>query len=381
VRRLVGVSVAVVVLFGGAVGEARPPERCAKVRRGTSAEFAAAGAYGVGVRTFTFVDTSRPTPPNRTYPGAPERTLPTEVWYPASAPGGRDASLDPAGAPYPLVVMSHEFSGFRTSEEYLGRHLASRGYVVAAPDFPLSNIGAPGGPTLADVENQPGDVGVVIDGVLGALAGAVDGERVAAGGVSLGGLTTLLATYHRHLRDPRIRAAFAMAPPLGCFFTPKLFGRLHVPLLVMHGTSDDLAPYRQSARRLLRIAPMPRMLVTLENGSHAGFTGFATFADQSLHFDRIACAAVAGNPDFAGEPVPPPGLGGRADGIDARRTCPRPCARPFRDPALGAARHHELTRIAAAAFFDGRLRDDAGARCFLRTRFAAENAEVRVTGR
>jgi dienelactone hydrolase len=379
-RALLAASAAV-VLLGAAVAAARPPARCTKVRRRTSADFAAAGPYAVGVRTLTFVDATRPTPPNRSFAGAPDRTLPTEVWYPAAAPGGRDAALDPAGAPYPLIVVSHEFSGFRTSEEYLGRHLASRGYVVAAPDFPLSGIAAPGGPTLADVENQPGDVRVVIDGVLGAFAGAADPDRVAASGVSLGGLTTLLVTYHRRFRDPRIRAALAMAPALACFFTPKLFGGLHVPLLVVHGTSDDLAPYRQNGRRLLRIANMPRMLVTLENGSHAGFTGFATAADQRLHFDRLACAVVAATPDFADAPGPPAGLGGRADGVDARRVCAPPCTRPFHDPALGAARHHELARIAAAAFFAGRLRDDASARCFLRTRFAAENADVRVTGR
>src|SRR5262249_53117687 len=69
--------------------------------------FLAPGAFGVGVRTLTLVDPSRPTPPRGAEPGAPERTLVTEVWYPADQGGGltpvRDAPVA-AGAPFPLVV-------------------------------------------------------------------------------------------------------------------------------------------------------------------------------------------------------------------------------------------------------------------------------------
>src|SRR5262245_34754190 len=135
---------------------ARAAEHCAGVVVPTSAQLAAPGPRAVGVRTFAFVDGGRPTPPNGSFPGAPTRTLTTEVWYPATAPG-RDTALDMAGAPYPLVVHSHGFLDGRTGEAYLAQHLASRGYVVAAPDYPLSNGGAPGGPTFADVANQPGD--------------------------------------------------------------------------------------------------------------------------------------------------------------------------------------------------------------------------------
>ena len=47
------------------------------------------GPYAVGSRTFTFVDTSRPTPANGSFGGAPSRTLQTLVLYPATgAPGG-----------------------------------------------------------------------------------------------------------------------------------------------------------------------------------------------------------------------------------------------------------------------------------------------------
>src|SRR5262249_48712080 len=44
-----------------------------------TADFIAAGPYGNSVHTFTFVDTSRATPPNGDYAGAPTRTLPVDV--------------------------------------------------------------------------------------------------------------------------------------------------------------------------------------------------------------------------------------------------------------------------------------------------------------
>src|SRR5690242_17535532 len=49
--------------------------------------------YAVGTRTLTFVDSSRTTSPNGSFGGAPTRTLPTELWYPAVGASG--------GAPTP----------------------------------------------------------------------------------------------------------------------------------------------------------------------------------------------------------------------------------------------------------------------------------------
>jgi hypothetical protein len=37
--------------------------------------------------TVTLVDSSRPTPPNGSYAGAPDRTLVTDIWYPVQSTG------------------------------------------------------------------------------------------------------------------------------------------------------------------------------------------------------------------------------------------------------------------------------------------------------
>src|SRR5262249_2665272 len=103
-----------------------------------SDHWAADGQFVVGQRTLTLVDTTRGTPGGASRPAKPDRTLVTEVWYPAAIPvdgDPRDAPIWPF-ATFPLVVMSHSFTGTRLDEAYVARHLASRGFVVAAADFP-----------------------------------------------------------------------------------------------------------------------------------------------------------------------------------------------------------------------------------------------------
>lgn len=349
-------------------------DRCRGAALPAPDALAAPGPHDVGRRTFTFVDESRPTMANGTYPGAPSRTLATEVWFPAGSPGG--SFVDNAQGPYPLILHSHGFLDSRTGMAYLGEHLASHGYVVAAVDYPLSNGGAPGGATVLDVSNQPGDASFVIDRLLAMsadvaspLAGGIDANRIGASGLSLGGLTTLLVTYHRDLRDTRIKAALPMAPA-GCMFTERFFRTTRTPLLVMHGDSDLLLPWREYGARSFQYARGRRHFVLLEQGSHTGFTGVAVAFDQTKHFDRIGCLAI-GN---AGAVQQTTGAGGnmlgaygtkKAGVLSTPKRCPEPCSEPIVDPSMGAARHHTLTRITAKAFFDGYLRDDVGSRCYL----------------
>jgi predicted dienelactone hydrolase len=106
-----------------------------------TAAFLEPGRYGVGVRTLALVDTSRPTAAHGDVPAAPSRTLTTEVWYPTAPHTGaaaRDATA--AHGRFPVVLSSHGYSDVRTGEAYIAEALASRGYVVAAPQFPLTSL-------------------------------------------------------------------------------------------------------------------------------------------------------------------------------------------------------------------------------------------------
>ncbi|HVZ35301.1 MAG TPA: hypothetical protein VG963_22900, partial [Polyangiaceae bacterium] len=115
----------------------------------------ARGQYPVGVRSAA----STPAEPGQ---GAP---APLELWYPAaSRHRGQDlaaATQDhytffgmsltqeavrdaaPAAGVFPLVVFSHGIAGHRRQSTFFCTHLASHGYLVAAPDH--------GGNALSDL--------------------------------------------------------------------------------------------------------------------------------------------------------------------------------------------------------------------------------------
>jgi predicted dienelactone hydrolase len=347
--------------------------------KGTRA-YIADGAKGVGYHTFTFVDGSRPTPPNGSYPGAPDRTLPVDVWYPSSIPPGnptRDAPL--AGGPHPLVLYSHGFKDNRTGESYFAEHLASYGYVVAAPDYPLSNGNAPGNPTIRDLPSQPLDARFVIDQLLDpsvvagtALAHAIDPKRIAASGLSLGALTALLQTFHPRLRDPRVLATFAIAPP-ACFLTEKFYQTAHVPLVLLAGDADLIVPVPENSQRAFDRAQPPSELILLRHGSHTGFTGLAALFDQTMNLDRIGCTAVEGQVNATSFAT----VGSEDEGIaQDPAVCPMPCTGTPIDPSLNASRQQDLAKAAALAFFDSVLKADVGAHLFMISRLAAENPEV-----
>jgi predicted dienelactone hydrolase len=341
--------------------------------------YTAGGQYGIGEHSFTFVDKSRATPANGSYPGAPDRTLVVELWYPATTPADptkvttKDAPM--ASGKFPLIVHSHGFMDSRNGEAYFARHLASHGYIVAAPDYPLSNGAAPGGATVADLPNQPADLSFVIDQVLAdpTFGGsAVDTSHIGVSGLSLGGLTTLLSTFHPRLRDARIAAALAMAAP-SCMLQPAFFAK-SVPVLFLHGDADLIVPIDANSNRVFPYVQDPRELVTLHTASHTGFSGFASLFDATMHYDKVGCMVLGSlKVDSFG------GLGTEAEGINQDPSvCPQPCQGTAPDPSLLAERQEELTDAVGLAFFEAHLRSDAKAQAFLTGPLAAENKEAIV---
>ncbi len=346
-----------------------------------TADYLAAGSHGVGVHSFTFVDTSRATPANGSYAGAPTRTLVVEVWYPASAGSASDGAVTDAPAargPFPLVLHSHGFMDNRRGQSYLAEHLAGHGFVVAAPDYPLSNGGAPGGATIADTPEQPLDARFVIDNVLAQsadatspIAGTVDATRIGASGLSLGGLTTLLAGFHPTLRDPRLRAALALAPP-SCMLLAPFFATTRLPLAMVQGDADLLVPPEANTERAFPLTEPPSQLVLLRRGSHTAFAGLASLLDPTMNYDRLGCQAL-GNVSATSFAA----LGSADQGISQDPSvCPMPCQGTPMDPSLDATRQQDLTRAIGLAFFAANLQGDAEAQSFLTSRLAAENPEV-----
>ena len=319
------------------------------------------GGLPVGVRTMPLRDDSR---------GG--RAVTVELWYPAAAApeafqsAVRDAA--PASGRYPLILYSHGAASHRREAALLAPHLASRGYVVAAPDYAgdtLDDVLAdaknvdgrlPRHRDTADVivVNRPHDAVFALDRVLGgddpSIAAIIDATRIGACGVSLGGWTSL-----RVISMDRLpRAMFIVAPSwgtsgpfpeTGVLQTPQVrlddWGR-SVPTFLLASDRDTLV-ILGDLRELYRRLPSPKRFAVLENASHFHWVENAEELYES--YRRLwenGTIAVPGT-DFAGLAKATP---------------------PF--SALCPNRHGtETLNALCLAHLDAELKDDLEARAFL----------------
>ncbi len=282
--------------------------------------------YAVGKAETTFVDTSRPTGPNNSYPGDDSRTLLTTIYYPAKGtPAATAADITPtvdappltASGPYPLVLFSHGALARGIVYERQAVAWASAGYVVVAPDFPLSNTNAPGGASLAgavgDVKNQPADDSFVLDQVLelnrdrsqdSPLYQLVDPKRIGAAGHSNGAITTYGLVYTDCCTDRRVKAAITESGVAGIVDDAPYFQGKNTPLFILHGDDDALVPY-SAGQAAYDKAKAPKFFLTFLGADHinpfvnaAGVQGTAMldsttdFWDRYLKGDRGALARM-----------------------------------------------------------------------------------------
>ena len=240
--------------------------------------------YAVGQMTSTFVDVRRPTPAWGASPVQPSRTLTTTILYPAQGTPKADKATNGAtpnrkGKPYPLIVFSHGLGANPQAYLPLLTHWAAAGFVVAAPQFPLTSSATPGGPDAGDVVHQPADVSFVVDSMLkssagksGPLAGLVNPREVGAAGHSNGAITTLGVVGNTCCRDARIKAAVVLSGDMEAFPNGKYNFADAPPILIVHGTADALIPYEQGVDTF-NAARGPKGLLTIKNGSHVASGG------------------------------------------------------------------------------------------------------------
>jgi len=208
-------------------------------------------------RTETFVDASRNT---GTTPG---RTLPTDIYV----PGGT--------GPFPLIVHNHGLDGSSAKFSELLGAWATAGYIVVAPNFPLTNAATPKGQTsIGDFVNQPADVRFVLDKVLaenergGALDRKIATDHMGVSGLSLGGGSTYPLIFHPCCRDERFRSAILMSAMELPFAGGDYDWTRRFPILVFSGTADAAVNYAQQQAIVAKL-PGPTWAVTLDGGLHA----------------------------------------------------------------------------------------------------------------
>jgi dienelactone hydrolase len=252
-----------------------------------------------------------------------KRTIPVRLYVPKQA-----------DARFPVVVFSSGVGAGRESLEFLGRHLASRGFISVHIQHPGSDeqifaVGAPGATGATGASRRETVLKVVHDRLTGItrlldlvfvldkltglaatspeLRGRIDLDAIAVGGINLGAATALgaagLATEGRHgeessLPDPRVKAIVLFQPP--ALMAPRQRQRLHfehvtVPCLHVIGLEEEGAMVTPAERRydFDHIAYADQVLVTLQ-----GNLGRA--AGARLHLGRTP-ARGADAADSAGD--------------------------------------------------------------------------------
>lgn len=311
---------------------------------------AAEGSFGIGLRQPSWVDAARGIKKTMGFEGAETRRLDVMVWYPAAVPGDDAAADAPlaAGGPWPLVIYSHGTNGRPDNALHIVKDLVRRGYVVAAPNYPLSSSSAFTRIRMtdtSDVINQVKDVRFVIDRLLADpfFGPAIDAQKIGITGHSLGGVTSYFATYGAGLRDPRVKAAALIAPgdPVQTVLSNGmgLWGTQHaavpVPVLFLTAEKDVFArttgrPYAAYAR-----VEGPKFQVMIKRGVHVWFN------------DGHEQPAGNKNPDclWFERHIPSMVMPGCEERV----------------PLIGPARQQAISRTALHSFFDGYLKGDAGA--------------------
>jgi predicted dienelactone hydrolase len=265
-----------------------------------------------------------------------DRPLKLEIWYPAEADASatisyeetmgqspdpkrpllpftflgratRDAKPKSSATPYPLIVVSHGYTGSRLLMTYLTENLASKGYVVAAIEHTESTFDN-AGPFPSTLYFRPIDIRFTIDemermsasGSGSFLAGLTDAQNTAIIGYSMGGygvLSVAGAGYSpalsgffagqtggstaikRHIigdetypgADPRVKAVVAFAPWGMTFkmWNEESLQSLKTPTFFIAGSEDDISGYENGIKAIYDGATnTERYLLTYEGARH-----------------------------------------------------------------------------------------------------------------
>jgi dienelactone hydrolase len=209
------------------------------------------GSLATVTEQLALVDTSRPLVEGGTTL-APSRSLPTTIIRPAT------------NLRYPLIVFVHGYNSSPATFQRFTTALASEGFVVAAPSFPLEDPTRSNGLDRSDLPNEATDVSFVISSLLASPeAKHLVGGEIGVVGHSDGADVALEVGYQQGLNDPRVRAVVSSAPdPVSA---PTIAGG--PPLLLIHGSADQIVD-PQSAAQVMTVVHAETWSTTFIGADH-----------------------------------------------------------------------------------------------------------------
>ena len=194
------------------------------------------------------------------------------VKYTANAYSGAPAA--PATGGYPVVIFSHGFAGYPEQSLDITTHLASWGFVVAAPDHVersldgLLGTAAKGVPKLTDLAVLQATLDLVVErsNATGLLHGLANADEVVAAGHSAGAG----AAYSFASADPRVKAWISYSVGFGGQGGPAPSAPTK-PGMVMLGTTDGVIPAASSVA-VFNGMQSPKYLVKIARAGHLVFS-------------------------------------------------------------------------------------------------------------
>lgn len=235
--------------------------------------------------------------------GAWQRVVPVKIYSP-----------NEQSSPFPVIIFSHGLGSSRDVYGYLGRHWASHGFIsvhvqhagsdaVVWEGFPVSQrmeLLRRAASLPENFKNRPKDITFAIDELTrlnqtdSQWKNRLDLNRIGVAGHSFGAFTALATIGEMFstprgeqlsFRDPRIKAAVAMSPPVFPSEQDRdvTYAEIAVPCLHITGTEDDspIGDTKAAERRLPfeHISAARQYLITFTGGDHFIFSG--RWAEQS----------------------------------------------------------------------------------------------------
>jgi dienelactone hydrolase len=238
----------------------------------------------------------------------------------------------PEVQPFPLVLFSHGFCGYRQQSSFLTTTVASWGFVVAAPEHRARDLtaclaGTIGQGSSTDVQDLQAAIPIMEAENLrdeGRLATIVDTARVAVVGHSAGGAAAIQLS-----GDPHVVTYVALAAGNGPAPTAK-------PGLYVAGDADVIAPAAGIEQWWTTSVPSPKGLAVLGGVTHLGFMDLCTIGTEQGGVFQAAQQDGVAIPDVITRLV--------ADGCDPSHT-PATAAWP-------AIRHLTIAQLRSAFGID-----------------------------